>query len=87
MMGGMPGQAAPPHQLTALNNYLLHLDTATPPSSLPPFSMVSRIGVLCHLMSRIVNASVLHALEEALEGAADVLASIEWAVQWERHKE
>lgn len=45
-MSGGPQELAPPHQLRALNNYLLNLETDPPPTTLPPFSMVSRIGIL-----------------------------------------
>ena len=46
MMSANGGQRGPPtpHQLTAVNSYLLHLETAARPTSFPPFSMVSRLG-------------------------------------------
>ena len=43
---GGPQGPSPPHQLRALNNFLLNLETDSLPTSLPPFSMISRIGIL-----------------------------------------
>ena len=51
--GGGPAQQ-PVHQLTAINNYLLHLETAQPSTRLPPFSTVSRLGITCFVRCLLI---------------------------------